>query len=764
MFLTAAAAANAQVVISQVYGGGSNTGAPLRHDFIEIHNKGASGVDISNWSVQYASATGSTWALTTIPTGTTLNPGGYYTIRGAGTNTTLPDTPADLLIGSLNLSATAGKVALVNTNVALTGTCPSGPQIIDFVGYGGTATCFETAPAPAPSNTTSIVRNATNDDTNDNSLDFTTQAPNPRTGGTSAPPAADLVLGTVTGSPNPLVGFPGNVTYSFAGINNLGPNNAANVTVTFTMPTGVSFVSSTLPSSVSGQNVTLTVGTINASASVAPFSVVLSANQAFRAEALMNVSFTAAYAGETTPADNTARIRTEVIAPSDIVTGGVAKDDIAWGWNNVLPIATVKLVRNAVNGTPALIRNGWRNLPFVQSVEFDNAGGVQRNPAGNLIGLNFGTAAAGGAVYLFPTNDLTALSGIQIGAWTDATTFTSGSATSLVSRSRIGGVSVSPDNSRIAFTGSDSGSLYVFNYNPAGPDFLTAGRELAAINATGATVGTRWLDNDTLIVASPGAGTDLRVRVIDDDGVNLNLVNTNLISAPGGGSMFTDVEYLPGVSPLVLVSAGRFASNITTNTLFVFDTSNVNWQVDPPAGTFDYSTTVNTMREIGYASNGDLILGGAGPSTPTVAPLTANTPAMDKIPAATTLGAFANNNASTYFFATNQADTTLNMSVSFNGLAVAAGIGGGGPVGCNRADITDIGDTGAGPDDQLTVDDIIGFINTFGDEIGCPGTPGVACNRADITDIGDTGAGPDGQLTVDDIIAFINAFGDGCPA
>ncbi len=88
----------------------------------------------------------------------------------------------------------------------------------------------------------------------------------------------------------------------------------------------------------------------------------------------------------------------------------------------------------------------------------------------------------------------------------------------------------------------------------------------------------------------------------------------------------------------------------------------------------------------------------------------------------------------------------------------------GGPVGCNRADITDIGDTGAGPDNQLTVDDIIAFVNTFGDAIGCPGTPGTACNRADITDIGDTGAGPDGELTVDDIIAYVNAFGDGCPA
>jgi hypothetical protein len=81
---------------------------------------------------------------------------------------------------------------------------------------------------------------------------------------------------------------------------------------------------------------------------------------------------------------------------------------------------------------------------------------------------------------------------------------------------------------------------------------------------------------------------------------------------------------------------------------------------------------------------------------------------------------------------------------------------------CNRADVTDIGDTGAGPDGELTVDDIIAFVNTFGDSVGCPGVPNVACNLADITDIGDTGAGPDGELTVDDIIAFVNSFGDGC--
>jgi DNA-binding beta-propeller fold protein YncE len=79
---------------------------------------------------------------------------------------------------------------------------------------------------------------------------------------------------------------------------------------------------------------------------------------------------------------------------------------------------------------------------------------------------------------------------------------------------------------------------------------------------------------------------------------------------------------------------------------------------------------------------------------------------------------------------------------------------------CSLADVTDIGDTGAGPDNQLTVDDIIAFVNTFGEAAGCPGA--APCNRADVTDIGDTGAGPDGELTVDDIIAFVNAFGEGC--
>ncbi len=49
---------HAQVVISQVYGGGGNSGAPYQNDFIELFNRGTSDQSLVGWSVQYTSATG----------------------------------------------------------------------------------------------------------------------------------------------------------------------------------------------------------------------------------------------------------------------------------------------------------------------------------------------------------------------------------------------------------------------------------------------------------------------------------------------------------------------------------------------------------------------------------------------------------------------------------------------------------------------------------------------------------------------------------
>ncbi|RPI20547.1 MAG: lamin tail domain-containing protein, partial [Actinobacteria bacterium] len=53
-----AQAISPDIVISQVYGGGGNSGAVYTHDFIELFNRGTSSVSLAGWSVQYASATG----------------------------------------------------------------------------------------------------------------------------------------------------------------------------------------------------------------------------------------------------------------------------------------------------------------------------------------------------------------------------------------------------------------------------------------------------------------------------------------------------------------------------------------------------------------------------------------------------------------------------------------------------------------------------------------------------------------------------------
>ncbi len=171
--------------ISQAYGGGGNAGSTYTNDFIELYNSGSSAVNLAGWSVQYTSATGSSWQVT--PLTGTIPANGYYLIQeaaGAGGTTPLP-TPD--VIGTIAMSGTAFKVALVNTTTALSGTCPTG--VIDFVGAGtaGSVNCFEgAAAAPAPSNINAVIRreNGCKDD-DYNLADFQALPPTPRN--TSSP-------------------------------------------------------------------------------------------------------------------------------------------------------------------------------------------------------------------------------------------------------------------------------------------------------------------------------------------------------------------------------------------------------------------------------------------------------------------------------------------------------------------------------------------------------------------------------------------------
>ena len=117
------------------------------------------------------------------------------------------------------MAAAAGKVALVSTTVALSGACPTGGAIVDFVGYGTTANCFEgTGPTAAPSNTTSAQRNGGGaTDTDNNAADFTVAAPDPHASADQAPTVAST--------------FPANGATDV--------DVSANLTVTFSEPVNV---------------------------------------------------------------------------------------------------------------------------------------------------------------------------------------------------------------------------------------------------------------------------------------------------------------------------------------------------------------------------------------------------------------------------------------------------------------------------------------------------------------------------------------------
>jgi uncharacterized repeat protein (TIGR01451 family) len=197
------------IVISHVYGGGGNSGATFTHDFIELFNRGATPININGWSVQYASAAGTSWQVTPL-TDVTIQPGQYYLIQqaqGAGGSVPLPAPDAT---GTIAMSATAGKVALVNDTTALSGSgCPFGSSVVDFAGYGATAVCFEgNGPTASLSNTTAAIRGANGcAETDSNDVDFSSGAPNPRNTASPVVPCGGSAkpAGTGAANPNPVV-------------------------------------------------------------------------------------------------------------------------------------------------------------------------------------------------------------------------------------------------------------------------------------------------------------------------------------------------------------------------------------------------------------------------------------------------------------------------------------------------------------------------------------------------------------------------------
>jgi lamin tail-like protein len=194
MLVPAARGASSDLVVSQVFAGGGNSNAPYANDFVELFNRGSSAVDVGSWSVQYASASGTAWQVTSLSG--SIAPGRHYLVQLASGGTNGAALPAPDATGTSNLATSGGKVALVRATAALqcgasAGSCSADASVADLLGYGS-ATDFEGgAAAAALSNTNAAMRGGNGcADTDSNSSDFAAAAPAPRNSTAAASPCS----------------------------------------------------------------------------------------------------------------------------------------------------------------------------------------------------------------------------------------------------------------------------------------------------------------------------------------------------------------------------------------------------------------------------------------------------------------------------------------------------------------------------------------------------------------------------------------------
>lgn len=136
------------VIITQVYGGGGNSGAVYKSDFVEFYNSSSIDVDISGWTLYYLGATATTTNVKyEFPTNTNIKAGKYFALKCADGTGTQPAWNINFDgTSTLALGGTAGKIILMKSNAAFTlSTTPTIDEIInnanfvDYVPYGTTA-------------------------------------------------------------------------------------------------------------------------------------------------------------------------------------------------------------------------------------------------------------------------------------------------------------------------------------------------------------------------------------------------------------------------------------------------------------------------------------------------------------------------------------------------------------------------------------------------------------------------------------------------
>ena len=301
-----------------------------------------------------------------------------------------------------------------------------------------------------------------------------------------------------------------------------------------------------------------------------------------------------------------------------------------------------------VRGNPATLNNGtlvgstW-DATFIQSMEFDHTDGLRHNYTGNALGLDFGTLATGGGVlYNMQTkrtpNDTVPGPSQRIFNIRDYNTSTG----NFIFESRLGSIVVSPLNNRIAVTGNDSGEVYVADYSNGATPGTGAGASVSnvkeGLNLTAGgsqTHGAVFFDNDNVLSLEHGNGGVVhKTNVSGPAFADATVANLGL---PTGRNYFSSMLYEPTLSPNVYVMVSDFTSSVTTNRLIVLDPTNNYAQV----GSFNYSTSINTSREIAFDVNGNLLIGEF--SQPI------GSPVIDVVPHGNILANLGNNNSQDYY-------------------------------------------------------------------------------------------------------------------
>ena len=174
-------------MISRIYGGASSSvaGAAYNYDFVVLHNRSNCAVTMSNWSIQYATGSGTTIS-SKFTLNATIQAGGYYLIRMYGPGLDGSALPAyDASATGMSIAHNAGKFYLYDqtSNVPLASYGCPGVTVKDFVGYGGAGgvSCWEgSSPVGSVLINQGCARKSSGcQDTNNNNSDFTVGYPDP---------------------------------------------------------------------------------------------------------------------------------------------------------------------------------------------------------------------------------------------------------------------------------------------------------------------------------------------------------------------------------------------------------------------------------------------------------------------------------------------------------------------------------------------------------------------------------------------------------